>query len=167
MLQITGRPARLGEHANLRSERHGDSDVMAVDLPLVFALSEDELDALLGEGVHDAWFVNGLDGKPAEPRVKGIEGIRLSAKLEGVAVTLTLGLARQVCSLPDCTLAKVTLTPSIGGLTECKVSVQAHPSPANLAAISAHLNSEAEVDLAFEAPKEEDEQEQLPLGDGS
>jgi hypothetical protein len=145
MLNLRGRPAKIGNSVNVRAQAAGDADVMAIDLPLTFAISEEEFDALIGPGAHDAFYVQPGTG-PVEPRFRGV-GFTLEKKLEGVTVTLSVGLTPDRHTLHDAKLAKVHLTPMVGGMTECVLTVQALPSPEAMGAVTAHLNGEVELDL--------------------
>jgi hypothetical protein len=164
MLNISGRPAKLSGGCQIRTEFHGDAEVPAIDVKLTFAISEDELDELLGPGAHDAWFINGVDGKPAEPRFRTIESIRLAEKLEHVDVRLLLGLAREPCVLSSADLSRVTLTPQTGGMCEVVALLQARAQPKERAAIESHLNLDCELDVSVKPPEPADDgQDQLPL----
>ena len=47
MLTLPTRPAKIGGSINTRTEKHGDDDVAALDIPLEFLLEPDELCAIL------------------------------------------------------------------------------------------------------------------------
>lgn len=160
MISIACRPAKLGTNASVRTEKHGDANVQAVDVTATFSISEEELDAVLGEGSSAVLFVSSLTG-PAEPRFKGIEGLALEEKLEDVQVLMRLGLKRTECSLGLCKLAKVVLSPATGGMTEVKLQIQATPTPDALAALTSHMNLEVELDLT-PAPKAATDREEQP-----
>ncbi|SRR5579871_4409902 len=145
-LTVTNREAKLSGHGNLRTEKHGDADVLAVDISVVFGLYEKELEKLLGVGSHNALYTRELTTGP-EPRFRTMKPLQIEDKIEKVDVTMRLGLSRHEITFNDCKLGSITLTPETGGMTRCKLQIQAHPVDEQLGELSVHLNHEIEIDL--------------------
>lgn len=166
MIEVTGRPAKLSNHVNVRAETHGDAELTAIDLPVVFAISEEELDALVGIGAYERFYVQPATG-PVEPTFRGLR-LALEDKIEGAKVVISIGLKPDRWELADAKLSKIMLAPAIGGMTECRLTIQALPSQEAMGAITAALNMEVGLDIsqgkrAAKKPKKAADDPQLPL----
>jgi hypothetical protein len=172
---ITKRPCRIGSSINTRTEKHGDEDVPACDIPLeAIMIDANELNILLGDtGAHKALFRKGKNGSETiqEPAFRQLKSFVLKDKFEDANVLLTVGINGTEVELADVKLAKVTLAPQVGGLTELSLQVQATPDVEDIAEILQYLNGEEDVAIEFgkRAEKAASKQKDLPIntfGDG-
>lgn len=164
-LSLTDRPAKIGSSINTRSQKHGDEDVPACDIPIVgFMLEAGELDLLLGKGAHKALF---RDGKQlVEPRFEHVSEIAIDEKFVG---TVSFDLDSIDLELGDdnVTLASVKLQPKVGGLTAMSLQVQCTPSADEIAQLVNSLNREVRCEIRFggrKQPKGKRKQLELPTG---
>jgi hypothetical protein len=128
--QLTQRPAQIGPSINVRTEKHGEENVPAVDIPVTdIFLDKDEFNGLMqDEDAHDAFFTDER-GKQLEPRFQGIAAITLSDKFTGARVTIKRnGSDAENLVLKPAKIAKVKLEPQVGGLTLVSFTVQGNPS---------------------------------------
>ena len=131
MLTLTEREAVLGNSINTRTEKHGDEDVTALDIPLSgIAIDEQELNILLQDphafgALYDA---PGKRGTMTEPKLKVLAPLKLKDKIEGAEVSLWIGMAKEPVVIRDCKIAKVTLDLQTGGTTLLSVQVQCTPT---------------------------------------
>jgi hypothetical protein len=88
-LDLPARAAKIGAAINTRSERHGDEDVAALDIPVTFVLDPIELCWLLKseEAAHRLFI--GVGTTHGEKALPAIGAIRLREKIEGANVSLT------------------------------------------------------------------------------
>jgi hypothetical protein len=128
--QLTQRPAQIGPSINVRTEKHGEENVPAVDIPVTdIFLDKDEFNGLMqDEDAHDAFFTDDR-GKQLEPRFQGIAAISLSDKFTGARVTIKRnGSDAENLVLKPAKISKVKLEPQVGGLTLVSFTVQGNPS---------------------------------------
>lgn len=128
--QLTQRPAQIGPSINVRTEKHGEENVPAVDIPVTdIFLDKDEFNGLMqDEDAHDAFFTEDR-GKQLEPRFQGIAAISLSDKFTGARVTIKRnGPDAENVVLKPAKISKVKLEPQVGGLTLVSFTVQGNPS---------------------------------------
>lgn len=164
---ISQRPCKIGSSVNTRAELHGDEDVPACDIPLEgITLSREELDALLGAGTHKALFAAPKKGAPPEPRFRQLKPFVLRDKYEDCTVSLALGINREEVTLDECKLARITLEPQVGGMTALSCQVQCAPTVETMATVIAHMNGEADVELALGKRVEPAARKQKDLGLG-
>ena len=131
ILSLTKRRALVGPSINTRTEKHGAEDVPGVDIPLsdIF-LDKDELCALLQDPeAHDALFTEAR-GEQLEPRFQTIQALVMDDKFVGakVSIEVTTGGEKTVLLLKPAKLAKLKLTPQVGGLTLMSCTVQGNPA---------------------------------------
>jgi len=172
-LSLSSRPCLIGASINTRTEKHGDEDVPAVDIPVAgIMLTAEELGALVGDAyAHKALF--DTKGKRMDPALPYFESFQLKHKFEGAAVDFELGLHKQHVGLDGAKLAGIKLTPRAGGLTEmsCKVQCVLHAAD-DVGQLIQHLNREAQIEVTDAAQVEEkasSKQQDLPInnfGDG-
>jgi hypothetical protein len=167
MLTLDKRPCRIGGSLNSRTEKHGDEDVPALDVPLEgLMLTKEELNALTGDPyMHDALFSHRSQGKLDEPILRMFRPLVLREKFEQGQVLLTVGLGADIeIELKDVKLARVTLEPQVGGLTACSVQVQCTPSAETVAQLWPYMGHDVDCELTFgkKATKSE-KQRELPL----
>lgn len=152
-MNITARACQLGASINTRTERHGDEDVPACDIPLAgLMLNEDEVIALVGnEECAHAFFREGAEGDvPALPE---LHPFYLAAKLEGAKVTIAIVPAGKTeaveLELPGCKLKGIALTPLAGGFTEtaCRVQYAGDDVPEVVGKLLRFLNAHVSVEI--------------------
>lgn len=108
MLNLTERNAHIAPGANLRTQKHGEEDVPAVDVTISgIGLDADELDKLFGHPQTAESFYD-VEGDEV-PRLKfpGLEPVRFTEKIEGLRVTLKIG--KTVVQLSPSTGRKITV----------------------------------------------------------
>jgi len=164
-LELAERIAKIGGSINTRSERHGDEDVPACDIPLVgFMLEADELDALIGKGAHKALYRD-AKGNNVEPRFEHVTELAVDQKFVG---NVSLDLESIDLELDDenVTLAKIRLEPQVGGLTAMSLQVQCTPSTDEIAQLVGSLNREVRAAITFGGRKQPKgkKQPELPMG---
>jgi hypothetical protein len=164
-MHIETRPGKIGSSINTRSEKHGDEDVPACDIPLAgIMLEAEELNALLGDpSAHKSLFEKPKNGAPVEPRFQRLKAFVLRDKFEGQA-TLSLGLNATEVDLGDVTFARITLEPQCGGMTEMSLQVQCAPPVETMAQVIAFLNDHVDVELNFGELIEQAKRKQKDLG---
>lgn len=169
LITIGRRPCKIGSSVNTRSEKHGDEDVPACDIPLDgIMLEAEELNTLLADpGAHRALFSKPRNGAPQEPMFKQLKPFVLVDKFTG-SVELTLA-GQVVLELEDVTLARVRIEPQVGGLTMLSLQVQCAPPVEDMAHVIGFLNSTADVSITFgkRVEKAARKQKDLELGFGS
>lgn len=127
---LTQRPAQIGPSINVRTEKHGEENVPAVDIPVTdIFLDKEEFNGLMqDQDAHDAFFTEDR-GKQLEPRFQGIAAITLSDKFTGARVTIKRnGSDAENLVLKPAKIVKVKLEPQVGGLTLVSFTVQGNPS---------------------------------------
>lgn len=172
MLNLNKRPCRLGNSMSTNTERHGDEDVGAIDLPLDgLVLTADEFDALLGSGAHEALYRkargNGSTDSLPMPRFEGLKPFAFKQHFEHARVELFLDDERY--GWADCKVRNVQVTLQAGGLSVLKCSVRARAEPDEVAVLYDHLNRDAGVAIRnakiAQPTKAKDNQTELPLGE--
>lgn len=169
VLNLKKRPCKIGLGINTRTEKHGDDDVPACDIPLEGVMLEaKELDALLGDGAHKALFASAGKGSVDEPRLRQLKPLKLKDKFEECAATIFVGMddAGEV-EIENAKLANITLEPQVGGLTAMSLKVQCTPPSDSLGRLFAFLNHDVDAKLSFgkKAEGKSDKQPELPIGD--
>jgi hypothetical protein len=147
MLELKSREAKIGAAINTRTEKHGEDDVAALDIPLEFLLEPDELNALLkSETAADRLFRVG--GDPALPALKTLS---LKEKIEGARVTLTFDSLNEEITLDfsDAKLAKIHVEPKFSSKSMCYLTVQVVPDLDDQAILHllGHMNGTCEIEL--------------------
>lgn len=163
-LQLAERIAKLGNSLNTRSEKHGDEDVPACDIPIAgFLLEASELDAFLGKGTHKLLYRDGK-GNSIEPRIDLVTELAIDQKFVG-SVSLDLESIELDLSDENVTIAKVKLEPQTGGLTAMSFQVQCTPSADEIAQIVQSLNREIRVAINLGGRKQPKgkKQPELPM----
>ena len=167
MITLTNRPCRIGPSINARTEKHGDDDVQAFDIPLAgLMLEKEELNAFLGDPyAYDALFNHHRsNGKADEPIFKKFRPLVLRDKFEEGEVVFTVGMGSEEIRLKGVKLAKVTLDPQVGGLTLLSVQVQCTPSTETIAKVLPYMNHEIEAEVTFgKKIAKSEKQRELPI----
>jgi hypothetical protein len=169
MFEITNRSCVIGNHVNVRSEKQGSEDVdTAFDIMLDdISLSPSETNTLLcDDKAYDCLFrprpgEHGLDGMlvPTFPKVTHLP---IAEKIEGARVQFNLGSGRPL-TLNDCTLARLAVRRTDGGLCVMKVQVQCIPNiDEGGARLLKRLGDKVTVNIRAEVS----DQQTLPLKEG-
>jgi hypothetical protein len=165
---LNKRPGRIGANISSRTEKHGDDNVPAFDMPLeAIMLTQTELNELMNEPLTSvAWFNDRKDGL-AEPLFKNVKHFAITDTYEASSVTVYVGLKEQLFTLDDVKLVKIKLTPCVGGLTELKLTCQAKIDDTNTSLFE-YLSKDCAVEIEFgavsESEKKKAAQPELNLG---
>lgn len=150
MINLTSRPCQIGSSINTRTQRHGDEDVPACDVPLVgIMLTAEELGELLGDKhAHKAFF--DTKGNRKDPMFPQLESFALKHKFENANVRIVVNLLNaEEATLSGAKISKILLTPRAGGLTEMACTVQnTLEDSENVNGLLEHLNRDAQVEIA-------------------
>lgn len=164
MLSLKKSNVRIGGSINTRTEKHGDEDVAALDVPFSgLMLTKDELNTVLREeNAYDALF-DKKASSPDEPFLKHIKPLGLKDKIEGANVSLTHGLNAETALLSDVNLSKLKLDPKVGGLTELSGAIQCTPDldDGTVELLLAMMNRD--VDMTIDVEGFGAQQQDLPL----
>jgi hypothetical protein len=146
---LNRRPGRIGGGVNSRTQKHGEENIPAMDIPLVaIMLTQAELNELMNEPLTAvAWFNDRKDGL-AEPLFKNVKHFSIIDTYESSSVTIGVGLKEQLFTLEDCKLVKIKLSPCVGGLTELKLTVQAKIDDTNTPLFE-FLSNDCNVEIEF------------------
>ncbi|HLF10088.1 MAG TPA: hypothetical protein VJA26_02645 [Gammaproteobacteria bacterium] len=159
------RVCKLGGHINVRSEKHGEDNVPACDVSITgVLLDRDEVDALLGEGSHEALYVTNGKNTPPEPRFREFKPFALLHKFEKSRVALEIDGIKDEVVFDDIKLARLRIEPKTGGLTALGFSVQCTPSSDIMAQLYDHLDREVKAKVRFGKLVERDDGKQKELG---
>jgi len=165
-LTLTERPCHIGNSINTRTEKHGDEDVPAADVPLTgLMLKAAELDKLLGDGAHERLFVKGTSGA-LEPALADIGELKFAHKFADCQVTLEI--EGETTTFADVKVSKISLQPQVGGLTHMSCAVQTRLDVLDAAAsLVMHMGKaiRAQIALGAKASKA-DKQQNLALNEG-
>lgn len=146
MLKIARRTAKIGPSINTRTERHGEDDVTALDIPLrEITLAPAGLEELLpGAGAR-------LFDDKHEPVFSRLKPFALREKIESARVTLWMGLEPDELKFPDVRLSKIAITPQSGGGAMLQLTVQVTPNlDESIAQLLEQLNRQVEVEIECE-----------------
>jgi hypothetical protein len=164
------RPAKIGPSINTRTEKHGDDNVAALDIPVTFLLDPVDLcDLLKSEDAAQRLFRYSQPAPNAisvagDPAIPVLKSFALGGKIEGVLAVMTFdALAGPIeLRLTDAKLAKMRLEPQFAGKTLCAVTIQTAPDLTDdILALLGHMNGECQISI--EAPNY-GSQAELPLG---
>jgi hypothetical protein len=175
VISITPRPCKIGSSINTRTEKHGDEDVPACDVPVAgITLDKGELNALLGEQYAHQLLFSIREGHTS-PVFGMLEPFRLKGKIEDVQVSIKLGLldGADEIELTSAKLKGLTLEPQAGGLTllGCKVQVSGDHVPSIAGTLLNFLNRVVTIELhgGDATTSKAEKQQDLPIntfGDG-
>lgn len=164
-LSLVDRPCKIGSSINTRTQKHGDEDVPACDIPIVgFLLEAAELDAFLGKGTHKLLYRD-AKGNSIEPRIDLVSELAIDEKFVGT-VSLDLPNIELELDGDNVTFASVKLEPKVGGLTAMSLQVQCTPSVDEIAQLVSALNREIRASINFGGRKQPKgkKQKELPMG---
>jgi hypothetical protein len=149
MLRIEKRTASFGGNLNVRTGKHGDDDVIGVDVPVTMHVPAGRALAnlLIGESADALLWRDNGHGE-LEPRYSGINAIGLSERIESVRVEVwPRGLDSDSIVLPAANLKSVRLSPLPGGVLELAFKLQSNPYGDEHAALVDCLNRDVEIAL--------------------
>jgi hypothetical protein len=135
MIAFDRHPLRIA-HINVRSETHGDEEVIAVDLKLSFELPNTVLDALspslrasLFDAANDPDIFAGEEGPPlTRVRHPHLGVLRWSETWRAVRLRLHTGArARDDLAFDGVILGRLTMCPREGGNVAFGARAQVHP----------------------------------------
>lgn len=139
-------------HVSPREEKHGDLDVLAVDLKLSMTIANERL-RMFDEGLLSALYLDpngaqdGLDGIPlisTELRCRILEPVSLELVVEGRDVQIRR--ATSVLVLPACKIAKFKIEAKEGGSCEVVFRVQCSKvAPETVGELCGMLNRQIDV----------------------
>jgi hypothetical protein len=124
-LTLSKRPGKIGSSINTRTERHGDDEKPALDIPVVaIPLTPEEVGNLLGDATsYDSLFTS-TRSKFMEPRWLGVPYIPFAEKFKNAKVTINAGGAKLV--LKPATVQKIKLF-LIGDQVAMSCTISASP----------------------------------------
>lgn len=127
-VHITRRPCLIGPAINSRREKHGQELKTAMDIPVSFMLSKEELGAVTGDKFAHQLLFNQV-GQVTEPALGYFETpFVLKGKHEGFSVVFEFGINNEQVSIANVKLKRIALTPTkTGGHTELETLVQCIP----------------------------------------
>lgn len=151
-------------HINLRDEKHGDDNVLAVDLKFQGDFTGDIL-AEFGADLRDCLFKMAEGGDLADqasdtptqlrfPQM--IQPLKFDAEITGAKVTIEYGLGDLV--LPICNVNNFKVECHDGGTVRVTFRVQAKPTGEQLAKISSLLASSATISIESPRAANDDQQ---------
>jgi hypothetical protein len=164
-LNLPSRAAKIGSAINTRTEKHGDEDVAALDIPVTFVLDPIELCWLLKseEAAHRLFISAG--GNHGEKAMPAIGALSLREKIEGAKISLVFeGLMGDVAlDFTSAKLAKVKVNPLFAGKSDCSLTIQVCPDLDDTAvlALLGHMNGECQLAIMVDGYNA---QIALPLG---
>lgn len=165
-MHLSARTCQLGVIHN-RTEKHGEEDVPAIDVPIVgFALNAEEFNGLLVHPfAHRALF--DTSKTPAEPVFNCFRPLALAEKWHEATVTLYLGMGRDPVRLDNAKISKIRLDPKTGGMVSMDCSAQRVANLEDVPKLLAFQGHEIEVAIDVDpTAKPVKTQKQLPLGEG-
>ena len=148
-MKLKKRVAKIGPSINTRTEKHGEENVPAIDIPLSsIMLSGKELGRLLRqETAAEDWFEKNSDGLK-EPKYKNVKMLSLDGKFEESALTLFVGLNETEITFTGIKYTKLKLLPQTGGLTELRLTAQCTPElDKSITTLLGFLNHDCSAEL--------------------
>lgn len=127
-MNITQRTCKLSNSINLRAEKHGDTDVTAIDISISeLNLNEEEFNILVRSDIANTIFFE-HSAKPPEPVFPHLGPLSLTDKIEGARVVFFVGLDRTPISFAEAKLKNVRLQLLPGPVAQMSCTVQALPN---------------------------------------
>lgn len=145
-------------HINVREEKHGDEDVLAVDLKITAKVSNDFLSQLHPTLKHS------LYAKPDEPdlandagyapllRYSQIETLKWTGEITGGTLTIHAPISKRNMIF-TANVKDLRLTPEDGGTVGIQFTAQFNPDADHVARLVTLLGKT--VDVSVEPPKDE------------
>ena len=145
MLTIAKKTMAVGSHINVRTEKHGDEDVIACDIGIMFMDQRELANTLLGDGAVDAFWRKTEHGL-TEPRFPRMGAIALAEKIESCRVEIwPRGLDEDSIKFGDANLSRVRLTPQPGGVVKITTTLQCKPEGDDYTTLVDCLNRDVEI----------------------
>lgn len=156
MLTLTHQLIKIA-HMNIRTEKHGEEDVTAVDLKLLVDLPNDYLEDL-APGLLEALYHRDasrpdLLERLSMPRFPNLGAIPWNASVEDWELTIELydGLSDYILSVD---LDKLSFECKQGGTVVFRMRAKLYPSQKDIAAITTWLGKDAKMDLRISSVQE-------------
>jgi hypothetical protein len=169
MAALTKRPCHIGPSINCRTEKNGEDDNPACDIPLVGVLLQPaEANAIVGPLFWESLFDTRSQGKAPAVLHPQLLPRKVGEKYTG-AVTIVLGPNQNDIELEQITLTSMKFEPLEGGLVSMGVTVQAHSDIAKFVhKLVARQNTEIDVEITFgdKVDRAKSKQTELPLEGG-
>lgn len=158
---------QIGGSINVRTEKHGDENVSAMDIPCAMLIKRKELNQLMREETTDALLFKSQNEGHYEPVFGGKIGpIPVLGKFKKSKVALKCGVNEQEITFEDCVLSKLKIDPQIGGMTLLKFTVQAKlTDDTNPIFHFANSSQPGQVNTGKFQEEKADDQPELPLGE--
>jgi hypothetical protein len=149
MLTLNKRPCKIGVSINARREMHGDEPVPAVDIPLSgIMIDAKELNELVRDpSFHDLVYDHRADSLPEPQWAHKFTPLSMIGVFQKSSVTLYVGLQPTEISFSDVKLAKIKLSPQVGGLTELQLKIQCMVISADVAKLLNWIDHTADVEI--------------------
>lgn len=164
MLEIESSLVKV-KHINTRNEKHGDDNVLGVDLRLQARMSNDVLslfsptlkssffhkdEAVQGDLVTDAGYLPNLKNP-------NIGAIKWTGDWENQRLVVHNGVREEFdIILTDCKVNKLSFELQEGGTVFVAFRVQAHPDEVTTAKLLSLLGTEVHMSLSWDEPAETD-----------
>jgi hypothetical protein len=152
-------------HLNVRTEKHGDQDVTAVDLNLRFTSSNNSL-AMLSPTLKSSLYEkdeNNVEIEPDADHLTVVKNpkmgrIKWDDKYENVRFVFHIGATgKDDVISTEATAGKIVLDPKQGGTVVYDYQVSLYPSDKDLAKMAGKLNQEVFITLDPEGGEEQAE----------
>ena len=170
MFELKHHPVRIA-HINVRTEKHGEEDVKALDVKITFEVTSTRLDEL-AEGLRNSLYeptndpdLVPDDSHPTEPRFTQMGAVPWGKKLENVGFHLHLGngCGKGDVQFPDAKFSEFFFRSKAEGIVTCKARLQLLPSSDQAGKIIDMLKREVpaslDVSQATGEPDEADDDE--------
>jgi hypothetical protein len=151
MLTLDERPCKIGTQIRFRREFHGEEKVPAMDVTVLqVPLKAAELCTLLAEETAWSDLYSTSKDNPPEPKHKRTDITRkVNIGFKESSAILTLGLHKTRIAFVNCTLAKISLTPTTGGVTMMDLTIQANEEAENSDQLKQFMDTHQNVSLIF------------------
>lgn len=150
MLTIKERSAKIGPSGNLRTEKHGENNVLALDIGLSeIAIGKEDLNGLFGNcDAFESLYDEQLDEEHPDPKFIGLAPLALTSKFENMVVSIWFGSSEKPFELKNCDVAKIKIELKEGGTSELSLQIQiTAPSDKALVTFARHLNGDCRVSI--------------------
>lgn len=168
--EITSRPCII-DNVNLRTEKHGDDDMPAVDVRLSnIVIDKAELIRLTGDS--EAWnllFQQEKRGSVIEPTLQCFDSERyLVAKYEECQTKIRFGMQKAEHDFDDHKIKGISCKPLVGGMTAVTLTIQKALENTGICSdLAAYQGKEAHVEITLgKVSEKEKRQGKLPLNEG-
>jgi hypothetical protein len=168
-LNLSLRPAKVGNQIRNNGEMHGEDSVTAMYIPLKdIMLTKEELNILAGDETFWLRRFNGSPDRLPEPLDVADWDVEetFKHKLEGATVRFVYGVDNSEIKFSACTLTKIRTVRQPGGMTSMSCELQTVPVLNESAAkFLSQINHTLQVEITTAALSAKDAQRDLPLAD--